>query len=61
VGEVTGKYQHENRRESKGWWRNNVFIERFWKSVKYEDIYLKAYRAGLEKLDGCISEETALQ
>jgi putative transposase len=24
-------------------WRDNVFVERLWKSVKYEDIYLKAY------------------
>lgn len=26
-----------------GRWRDNVLIERLWKSVKYEDIYLKAY------------------
>jgi hypothetical protein len=24
---------------------DNVFIERLWKTVKYEDIYLKAYSA----------------
>src|SRR5674536_185822 len=29
--------------DGKGRWRDNVFIERLWKSVKYEDIYLKAY------------------
>jgi putative transposase len=29
--------------DSKGRWMDNVFIERLWKSVKYEDIYLKAY------------------
>jgi len=29
--------------DGKGRWMDNVFIERFWKSVKYEDIYLKAY------------------
>jgi len=23
--------------------RSNVFVERLWKSVKYEDVYLKAY------------------
>ena len=28
--------------DSKGSWRNNVFIERLWRSVKYEEIYLKA-------------------
>ena len=29
--------------DGKGRWRDNIFIERLWKSVKYEDIYLKAY------------------
>lgn len=28
--------------DSKGCWRDNVFIERLWKSVKYEGGYLKA-------------------
>jgi len=26
----------------KPWW-DNVFVERLWRSVKYEEIYLKAY------------------
>ena len=26
-----------------GRWMDNVFIERLWRSVKYEDVYLKAY------------------
>ena len=29
--------------DGKGSWRDNVFVERLWKSVKYEEIYLKAY------------------
>jgi putative transposase len=29
--------------DGKGRWMDNVFIERLWKSVKYEDIYLKGY------------------
>ncbi len=29
--------------DGQGRWMDNVFIERLWKSVKYEDIYLKAY------------------
>jgi len=29
--------------DGKGAWRDNVFIERLWRSVKYEDIYLRAY------------------
>lgn len=38
-----------------GCWRDNVFIERLWRSVKYEDVYLHAYntvsqvRAGLSR------------
>ncbi len=29
--------------DGKGRWVDNVFIERLWRSLKYEDIYLKAY------------------
>ena len=29
--------------DGKGSWRDNVMIERFWKTIKYEEIYLKAY------------------
>src|SRR6267142_417923 len=29
--------------EGKGAWRDNVFVERLWKSVKYEEVYLRAY------------------
>lgn len=29
--------------DGKGRWVDNVFIERLWRSVKYEDVYLKAY------------------
>jgi putative transposase len=29
--------------DGKGRWVDNVFIERLWRSVKYEDIYLHAY------------------
>ncbi len=29
--------------DGKGSWRNNVFVERLWKSVKYEEVYLRAY------------------
>jgi hypothetical protein len=29
--------------DGKGAWRNNVFVERIWKSVKYEEVYLHAY------------------
>ena len=29
--------------DGKGSWRDNVFVERLWRSVKYEEIYLRAY------------------
>jgi len=29
--------------DSRGRWMDNVFVERLWRSVKYEDVYLKAY------------------
>lgn len=31
---------------------DNVFIERLWRSVKYEDIYLKDYRNGADLMEG---------
>lgn len=41
--------------DGKGAWRDNIFVERLWRSVKYEEVYLKAYasvaeaRSSLEK------------
>ena len=37
--------EHEIRisMDGRGRWMDNVFIERLWKSVKYEEVYLKAY------------------
>jgi putative transposase len=32
--------------DGKGRWIDNVFIERLWRTVKYEDVYLHAYRDG---------------
>jgi putative transposase len=29
--------------DGRGRWLDNVFVERLWRSVKYEDVYLKAY------------------
>jgi putative transposase len=31
--------------DGKGRWMDNIFIERLWRSITYEDIYLKAYRS----------------
>jgi len=32
--------------DGKGSYRDNLFIERLWRTVKYEEVYLKAYRDG---------------
>jgi putative transposase len=48
------KHEVKISMDGKGRWVDNVMIERFWRSLKYEDIYLHAYqdgrqlRAGLE-------------
>jgi putative transposase len=34
--------------DGKGAWRDNVFIERFWRTLKYEEVYLKAYETVAE-------------
>jgi len=38
-----------------GRWMDNVFIERLWRSLKYEDIYLKGYADGREAKAGIAS------
>ena len=40
----SGRYQH-------GWqggWRDNVFVERLWRTVKYGHVYLHAYQTTRE-------------
>ena len=41
--EILQKHSIEISMDGKGRWLDNVFIERLWRSVKYEDIYLKGY------------------
>jgi hypothetical protein len=43
-----GAFLHRNAEkvfsmDGRGAWRDNVFVERLWRSVKHEEIYLKAY------------------
>ena len=38
--------------DGKGAWRDNVFVERLWRSVKYEDVYLRAYHTVTEVREG---------
>jgi putative transposase len=37
--------------DGKGAWRDNVFVERLWRSVKYEEVYLRAYDSVSEARD----------
>ena len=41
--------------DGRGRWMDNVFIERLWRSLKYEDIYLKGYADGGEAKAGIAS------
>ena len=38
--------------DGKGSWKDNVFVERLWKSVKYEEVYLRAYESVPEARTG---------
>ena len=52
---VLQKHQLRISMDGRGAWRDNVFVERLWKSVKYEEVYLHAYhsvaaaKSGIEK------------
>ena len=52
---VLRRRQIEISMDGKGCWRDNVFVERLWRSVKYEEVYLYGYetvsdvRAGLTR------------
>jgi putative transposase len=44
----TGRLKQEGidiSMDGKGRWRDNVFVERVWKSIKYEEVYLHAYES----------------
>ena len=46
--------------DGRGAWRDNVFVERLWRSVKYEEVYLRAYdsvgeaRASIGRVSGVL-------
>jgi len=53
--EFTGILLKNNIRismDGQGRWMDNVFIERLWRSVKYEEVYLKAYNSLTEARRG---------
>jgi putative transposase len=44
----TGRLKEEGIKismDGRGRWRDNVFVERIWKSIKYEEVYLHAYES----------------
>jgi putative transposase len=53
--------------DGKGCWRDNVFVERLWRSLKYEEVYLHAYdgvpeaRRGIGNYLGWFNDERAHQ
>lgn len=45
--DFTGVLKHHNiaiSMDGKGRWIDNIFVERLWRSLKYEEVYLKGYR-----------------
>ncbi len=38
--------------DGRGCWRDNVFVERLWRSIKYEEVYLHAYASVSEAKAG---------
>lgn len=46
--EFTGQLKANGIRismDGKGCWRDNVFVERLWRTIKYDEVYLKAYES----------------
>ena len=54
TGELTGRGIAISM-DGKGRWMDNVFIERLWRSVKYEEIYLKEHST-LPALEAALGE-----
>jgi putative transposase len=50
--ELLKKYEIQISMDGKGRAIDNIFIERFWRTIKYEDIYLKAYENGISLYKG---------
>jgi putative transposase len=50
--EILKRHDIDISMDGKGRWLDNVFVERLWRSVKYEDVYLKAYASIAEARHG---------
>jgi putative transposase len=50
--EILKRHDIDISMDGKGRWLDNSFVERLWRSVKYEDVYLKAYASIAEARQG---------
>ena len=50
--EILKRHDIDISMDGKGRWLDNAFVERLWRSVKYEDVYLKAYASIAEARHG---------
>ncbi len=50
---VTHFEQRQAVFDGKGRWMDNVMIEKLWRSLKYECVYLNAFETGSEAAKGC--------
>jgi len=49
---MLGEHGVQVSMDGKGRYLDNIFVERLWRSVKYEEVYLKAYQNGAEARNG---------
>ena len=47
-------YGIQQSMDGKGRWIDNVVIERFWRTIKYDDLYLRGYADGIELHRGIV-------
>jgi putative transposase len=46
------EYDIQISMDGTGRWRDNVFVERLWRSLKYEEVYLQTYETVYEAQEG---------
>jgi putative transposase len=60
--DFTGALLQEDIRismDGRGRWADNVFVERLWRTVKYEEVYLKDYESGHQAFQTCPAISTS--
>ena len=53
--DVLKRHEIKISMDGRGRWMDNIFVERLWRSLKHEDIYLKGYADGREAKAGISS------